>query len=114
MPRGSAFATRVDILHLTSHRYTGNVLLGPHRLMIQPREGSGVQLVSSEILTNPPADLSWTEDVYCNSVAIAGFHSIAEELSITENGRRTARWRRAKSQPAGEFSGNGAAMRKCA
>lgn len=83
MPRGSAFATRIDILHVTSYRYTGNVHLGPHRLMLQPREGSGVHLVSLEILTNPPADLSWTEDVYGNSIVIAEFHGVAEKLIIT-------------------------------
>ena len=83
MPREAAFATRIDILHVTSYRYTGNVHLGPHKLMIQPREGSGVQLVSSEVLTNPPADLRWSEDVYGNSIVIAEFHSIAEELLIT-------------------------------
>lgn len=76
-------ATRIDILHFTSCRYTGNVRLGPHRLMIQPREGSGVRLESSEILTSPPADLSWTEDVYGNSIVIAEFHSIVAELLIT-------------------------------
>lgn len=83
MPRGSAFATRIDILHVTSYRYTGNVHLGPHRLMLQPREGSGVHLVSLEILTNPPANLRWTEDVFGNSIVIAEFHSVAEKLIIT-------------------------------
>jgi transglutaminase-like putative cysteine protease len=58
----------LNIQHKTHYRYRQPVRLGPHRLMLRPRESREVRLVSSRIDVTPPAALTWTNDVFANAV----------------------------------------------
>jgi transglutaminase-like putative cysteine protease len=70
------------IHHRTAYRYRRPVGLGPHRLMLRPRESRDVRLVSSRLTVTPDATVSWAHDVAGNTVATATFVAPAEELVI--------------------------------
>jgi transglutaminase-like putative cysteine protease len=71
-----------SILHRTEYRYRQPVRLGPHRLMLRPRESHELKLVSSEITTSPPSTLSWAQDVFGNAIATASFAAESDSLVI--------------------------------
>jgi transglutaminase-like putative cysteine protease len=71
-----------SILHRTEYRYRQPVRLGPHRLMLRPRESNELRLVSSEIKTWPPSTLNWAQDVFGNSIATASFVVDSDALVI--------------------------------
>lgn len=73
---------RLQILHRTHYRFAGAVRLGPHRLLVRPREGPELRIESSLLETTPPATLRWLRDAHDNSVAIASFEQPATELII--------------------------------
>ena len=70
------------IQHRTTYRYGRLVSLGPHRLMLRPREARDLRLVASDLSVTPPATLTWAHDVFGNAVATAIFHSMADQLVI--------------------------------
>jgi transglutaminase-like putative cysteine protease len=70
------------IRHRTTYRYREPVRLGPHRLMLRPREGRDVRLVSSTLDVAPAASVSWANDVFGNAVASLGFSSLTDCLVI--------------------------------
>jgi len=74
--------TVLNIRHRTTYRYREAVRLGPHRLMLRPRESRDVRLLSSTLETTPTASVSWTNDVFGNAVATAGFAGLADGLTI--------------------------------
>lgn len=74
--------TTVRISHRTTYQYRQPVLLGPHRLMLRPREGLDLRLVSCDLVVNPPALLTWAEDVFGNAVATARFQTSADRLTV--------------------------------
>ena len=74
--------TVLNIRHRTTYRYREPVRLGPHRLMLRPRESRDVRLLSSTLETAPAASLSWTNDVFGNAIATAGFTDLADELVV--------------------------------
>ena len=74
--------TVLNIRHRTTYRYREAVRLGPHRLMLRPRESRDVRLLSSTLETTPAASVSWTNDVFGNAVATAGFTELADGLTI--------------------------------
>lgn len=59
------------IQHRTIYLYSRPVDLGPHRLMLRPRESPELKLLSFAVSTTPPSLFSWSLDVYGNSVARA-------------------------------------------
>jgi transglutaminase-like putative cysteine protease len=61
----------LQIRHRTIYLYTRPVDLGPHRLMLRPRETPELRLLSFAVATTPPSLFSWSQDVYGNSVARA-------------------------------------------
>jgi transglutaminase-like putative cysteine protease len=66
--------TPLLIHHVTHYRYTSPVSLGPHRLLLRPRAGHDIRIVSSGLVIEPePAKISWARDVYGNSVIQARF-----------------------------------------
>jgi transglutaminase-like putative cysteine protease len=73
---------RLSILHRTEYRYRQSVRLGPHRLMLRPRESHELRLVSSEITASPSASLTWAQDVFGNSIATASFSQDCDRLVI--------------------------------
>ena len=71
------------IQHKTVYSYRQPVRLGPHRLLLRPRESRDLRLLSSEIRTTPAANtISWSEDVFGNAVAIANFEDMTDRLTI--------------------------------
>src|ERR1700722_9670246 len=49
--------TVLHIDHLTTYRYRQPVTLGPHRLMLRPRESRDVKLTLTELKSSPTASL---------------------------------------------------------
>src|SRR5665213_3602965 len=73
---------RLGILHRTYYNFSGTVQLGPHRLLLRPREGHAVRLEFSRLETTPSSTIRWVRDAYDNSVAIATFAEPANQLQI--------------------------------
>jgi transglutaminase-like putative cysteine protease len=73
---------KIRIQHRTTYRYAAPVRLGPHRVMVRPREGHDLHIESS-ILTIRPAHLThWMRDVNGNSIALVDFTERSNELMI--------------------------------
>jgi transglutaminase-like putative cysteine protease len=70
------------IHHRTSYRYRQPVQLGPHRLMLRPRESRDLRLLSYNVAVTPDAAVIWAQDIFGNAVATATFQSIADTLVI--------------------------------
>lgn len=72
----------LTIRHKTTYRYGMPVGLGPHRLMLRPRESRDLHLVSSELTVVPAATVTWAQDVFGNAVATANFPALTDHLVI--------------------------------
>jgi transglutaminase-like putative cysteine protease len=72
----------LKIHHRTAYRYQQPVSLGPHRLMLRPRESRDLRIVTSSVTVTPAATLTWAHDVFGNTVATATFQSMASTLVI--------------------------------
>jgi transglutaminase-like putative cysteine protease len=70
------------INHRTTYRYRQPVSLGPHRLMLRPRESRDLHLISSDVTVTPAAVVTWAQDVFGNAVATAVFQSMTDILVI--------------------------------
>ena len=70
------------IHHTTTYRYHQPVSLGPHRLMLRPRESRDLRLISSTVTVPPEATVTWAHDVAGNAVATATFQDMADHLVI--------------------------------
>lgn len=73
---------KLRIRHRTSYRYRQPVTLGPHRLMLRPRESRDLHLISCEVTVTPAARVTWAQDVFGNAVATATFQTITGTLLI--------------------------------
>ena len=72
----------LKIHHKTTYRYRQPVSLGPHRLMLRPRESRDLRLISSDVTVTPDAVVTWAHDVFGNAVATASFQTLADNLVI--------------------------------
>ncbi len=73
----------LEIQHKTVYRYHQPVSLGPHRLLIRPRESRDLRLLASEIVMAPAAaTTTWAEDVFGNAVSVATFEGMTDGLTI--------------------------------
>ena len=70
------------IVHTTTYRYRQAVSLGPHRLMLRPRETREVRLFSHELSIAPTATVTWAHDVAGNAIATAVFDGPTDHLVI--------------------------------
>ncbi len=70
------------IQHRTTYQYQRQVSLGPHRLMLRPRENRDLRVISHEVKINPAASLTYSQDVFGNSVAAAVFGASVDMLVI--------------------------------
>jgi len=70
------------IQHRTSYRYHRPVTLGPHRMMLRPRESRDLRLISSDVSVTPTAMVTWAQDVFGNAVAMATFQTMTDALVI--------------------------------
>ncbi len=74
---------RFRIFHETEYLYTNTVNLGPHRLLVRPRDDHDVRIESSRLSITPSALVSWHRDELDNSVALATFDAPTTRLVIT-------------------------------
>ena len=74
--------TALTVLHRTTYAYNQPVHLGPHRLMLRPRESRELRLISSETSMVPAAQIDWAHDVFGNTVATARFEGAHKSLVI--------------------------------
>jgi transglutaminase-like putative cysteine protease len=73
----------LTIHHKTEYRYAHPVAFGEHRIMLRPRDGHDLRLLSNELEISPqPMSLRWIHDVFGNSVAIATFDERSDTLSF--------------------------------
>ncbi len=72
----------VEIRHTTIYHYRRPVSLGPHRLMLRPRESRDLRLIAMDIAVTPAALVTWAHDVSGNAVATATFRSMTDALRI--------------------------------
>ncbi|WP_026597316.1 transglutaminase family protein [Methylobacterium sp. 77] len=73
---------QLRIHHETTYRYRQPVSLGPHRLMLRPRETRDLKLVSSVVTVTPDATIKWANDVFGNAVATVTFATPSDILVI--------------------------------
>ena len=73
---------RLDILHTTTYRYRRAIALGPHRMMLRPRETRDLRLFSHTLSITPPATVTWAHDVAGNATATAVFGTVTDHLVI--------------------------------
>src|SRR5690349_18355556 len=74
--------TILNVRHTTVYRYSRQVRLGDHRLMLRPRDSHDLRLIRTNLSFSPPASVRWLHDVFGNSIAIASFAEPAAELRI--------------------------------
>ena len=74
--------TILHIDHRTAYSFPHPVLLGPHRVMLRPRESRDIKLLSVDITTSPPATYTWADDVFGNAVATVSFAQPVATLTI--------------------------------
>lgn len=72
----------ISIIHKTAYSYPSPVSLGPHRMMLRPRETRELKLLSFDLRISPEADITWSHDVAGNSIATAGFRAMTDHLVI--------------------------------
>ena len=72
----------LSIRHKTTYQYNRPIGLGPHRLMLRPRESRELRLVSSDVTVTPHAVVSWAHDVFGNAVATATFQAAADQFLV--------------------------------
>jgi transglutaminase-like putative cysteine protease len=70
------------IHHQTIYRYRQPVMLGPHRLMLRPRESRDLRLIAIDLTVIPPAAINWAQDVFGNAVATVTFPAMTDTLTI--------------------------------
>ncbi len=72
----------LTVRHTTTYFYREPVSLGPHRLMLRPRESRDLRLVWTNVTVTPAAKVTWAHDVYGNTIATATFPVLADTLVI--------------------------------
>ncbi|MGF1561281.1 MAG: transglutaminase N-terminal domain-containing protein [Geminicoccaceae bacterium] len=71
------------IRHRTTYHYTQPVRLGPHRLLLRPRDSHDLRLLETALTITPtPQSTRWLHDVFGNSIAVVSFDGEAETLDI--------------------------------
>lgn len=74
---------RIRIVHRTAYHYRQPVTFGPHRVLMRPREGHDVRIVSSRVEIEPQAVVRWLWDIEGNSVADLTFDQPSDKLSVS-------------------------------
>ncbi|MEO6569663.1 MAG: transglutaminase family protein [Opitutaceae bacterium] len=76
---------KLRIRHETLYSYSRRVRFGPHRLVLRPREGHDLRVESMDVQVSPSAHLTWTRDVFGNSIGTLDFFEPAKVLRIVSN-----------------------------
>jgi len=76
----------LSIRHVTTYHYNKPIAFGEHRMMLRPRDDGDQKVLASEIKIVPaPLQLTWSQDIFGNHVAIAHFDDRAAELCFVSN-----------------------------
>ena len=76
----------LSIRHVTTYHYNKPIAFGEHRMMLRPRDDGDQKVLESEIeITPAPLQLTWSQDIFGNHVAIAHFDDRAAELCFVSN-----------------------------
>ncbi len=70
------------IWHQTTYRYREPVALGPHRLLLSPRESRDIRVLAADIAVTPSAPLRWANDVFGNAIATVSFSAPTDTLVV--------------------------------
>ena len=81
MPREAPLIA-LTIRHRTTYLYHQPVSLGPHRMMLRPRESRDLRLISNDLTVTPAAMVNWAHDVFGNAIATASFAGKTDRLVI--------------------------------
>ena len=73
---------RLTIKHSTRYRYCREVMLQPHRLIVTPRDSGELTTMRRSLHCVPPAEITWSIDVFGNLIAIATFAESSAELTF--------------------------------
>lgn len=68
---------RFTVRHTTAYEFGVAVSLGRHRLMLRPRDSFDLRIVETGLSITPHSTLTWTHDVYGNSICWADFDAAA-------------------------------------
>lgn len=72
----------LQIRHHTTYHYWQPLTFGAHRLMLRPRESRNLRLLSHHLEMNPATTVTWSHDVFSNSVAMALPSKTSDNLTI--------------------------------
>ncbi|MEZ5572130.1 MAG: transglutaminase family protein [Halioglobus sp.] len=70
------------IVHHTYYNFNAAVSLGPHELLLRPREDHAQRIQSFTLRITPDSSIKWHRDIEGNSVAVASFDEPATQLAI--------------------------------
>ncbi|MET0280604.1 MAG: transglutaminase family protein [Steroidobacteraceae bacterium] len=73
---------RLRIRHRTTYRYSQPVQFGRHRVVLRPREGHDLRIVSLNLDIQPAHHVTWARDVHGNSLALVDFDQPAAQLEF--------------------------------
>ena len=76
---------RILIQHSTRYEFSVPVRLGHHTLLLRPREGHDLRIVSSALEISPSAVLTWRRDLYDNVLGVAAFGDGAVTELVVES-----------------------------
>jgi len=79
---GEQYLLKLRINHHTTYHYWQLLEFGPHRLMLRPRESRTLRLNSHDLRITPDASVTWSHDVFGNSVAMATTREKSDTLVI--------------------------------
>ncbi|HSM41717.1 MAG TPA: transglutaminase family protein [Afifellaceae bacterium] len=79
--------TALETVHTTIYRYRHEVFLGPHKLILRPRETRDLRLISHVLSVTPEATVTWGQDIAGNAIATAIFASRTDRLVIESRAR---------------------------
>jgi len=68
LQRVGDFVDRGQNSDKTTYRFNKPVALGPHRLMLRPRESRDLRLISSHITVTPESVVTWAHDVFATQL----------------------------------------------
>jgi len=73
--------TVLTVRHITRYRYRRKVKLGPHQILLRPRDSFDQRLLDCKIDISPkPASLRWIHDVFGNCVTLVQFDGPTDDL----------------------------------
>jgi transglutaminase-like putative cysteine protease len=73
----------LSVRHVTRYRYRQAVELGEHRIMMRPRDGHDLRVISAELEIEPtPKRVRWVYDAFDNCVAYATFSDATRLLRV--------------------------------